>query len=120
MAVNRYVLVPDDLANKVIVEGPVLWDPVAEPAMTWPAGTHPILESQVAAGGYTWAPPPVADTNKRTLVDRAAAALASNAAFLAIVTPTNAQVVAQVRLLTRECTALIRLAVNQLDTTDGT
>ena len=46
-------------------------------------------------------------------------AIANNAAFLAIPTPTQAQTVAQVQLLTRECTAIMRLLVNQLDTTDG-
>jgi len=59
-------------------------------------------------------------TNKRTIEDRAAQALSANATFLAIASPTNAQTLAQVRRLTQECSALIRLALNQLDTTDGT
>lgn len=61
-----------------------------------------------------------AETNAVTLQQRAAAALDANAAFLALGSPTNAQVVGQVRLLTRECTALVRLLLRQLDTTDGT
>ena len=47
--------------------------------------------------------------NFATLQQRAQAALTANAAFVAIATPTNAQVVAQVTRLTKECNALIRL-----------
>jgi len=58
--------------------------------------------------------------NVDVLRDRAGTALATNAAFLAIGSPTNAQVLAQTRVLTRECTALIRLLLNMVDSTDGT
>ena len=43
------------------------------------------------------------------LLDKANAALAANATFLAIASPTNAQVLAQTRLLTRQVNARIRL-----------
>lgn len=62
----------------------------------------------------------VDEVNAQTLRDRAAQALAANATFLALVSPTNAQVLAQVQRLTKECSALIRLGQNLLDTTDGT
>jgi hypothetical protein len=39
-------------------------------------------------------------------------ALASNKTFLALQTPTNAQVVAQVRALTRQVSALIRMKID--------
>ena len=58
--------------------------------------------------------------NKATIEQRATQALTANATFLAIASPTNAQTLAQVQRLTKECTALIRLALNLHDTTDGT
>lgn len=49
--------------------------------------------------------------NQDTLRQQADQALANNATYLGITSPTNAQVVAQVRALTRQVDALIRLAV---------
>lgn len=56
---------------------------------------------------------------EQAIRSKAIQALQANAAFLAKPTPTNAEVVAQVKLLTRECNALIRLVLNQLDTDDA-
>lgn len=52
---------------------------------------------------------------RSTLAGKARAALAANATFLALASPTNAQVVAQVQRLTRENNALIRLVVAALE-----
>lgn len=58
--------------------------------------------------------------NDSTLRDKAQQALAVNDAFLALASPTNAQVVTHVQRLTRENTALIRLVIGALDSTSGT
>lgn len=63
---------------------------------------------------------PVAEENAGAIRTRIALALDENAAFLALTPPTNAQILAQVRMLTRECSALIRLFGGLLDSTDGT
>ena len=54
------------------------------------------------------------------LQTRALAAIALIQTYLAIASPTAAQVAAQVALLTRENTAIIRLLLGQLSTTAGT
>lgn len=58
--------------------------------------------------------------NRATIEQRAETALAANAVYLARATPTNAQNLDQIRLLTRECNGIIRLILNRLETTDGT
>lgn len=60
----------------------------------------------------------VRDGNAKTLRDQAAAAMTTNTAFLAITTPTNAQVLAQTKALTKQNQALIRLATGLLDAID--
>ena len=61
-----------------------------------------------------------AESNRTQIEAKAAQALSANATFLAIASPTNAQTLAQVKMLTRECTAIIRLLLSRLETTDGT
>ena len=60
------------------------------------------------------------ETNQQTIQQRAQQALTANDTFLAIASPTQAQTLAQVKVLTRECSGLIRLLLSQFDTTAGT
>lgn len=115
--VTRYVIVSTDPADKIIKDGPILWDGVT--VLNLPSGQQSMLESNAIAAGYTYPPDDPSVVNVVTLRQRAGAAIAANITYLAIASPTNAQVAAQVRLLTRECTALIRLALSLTDSTDG-
>lgn len=54
-------------------------------------------------------------TNRTTIQTQAATALTNNRTYLAIGSPSNAQVVAQVRALTNQSQGVIRLLLNQLD-----
>lgn len=58
----------------------------------------------------------VAAANEQTIRDRATQALAANATFMALASPTNAQTLAQVKALTKQLNGLIRLTVRALDT----
>jgi hypothetical protein len=82
--------------------------------------------TQTAQRAYTPAENAVADAevlalasvaNKATLQQQATTARANNATYLAIASPTNAQVAAQVRALTQQNNAIIRLLTNALDAT---
>lgn len=60
---------------------------------------------------------------ERVLRDRAQAALAANSTYVTLAQgagTTNAQDKAQLLRVTKECTAVIRLLLGLLDTTDGT
>lgn len=114
----RYVVVPESAANKTIIGGPYEWD--GEGDWSPPEIGQLIPETEALAGGYVPAPAAPEVVNADALRGRVLTALQANAAYLAIGGPTAAQTTAQVKLLTRECSALIRLLVGQLDTTDGT
>lgn len=60
------------------------------------------------------------EANTGTLRQRAEAALAQNATFLAIGAPSNAAILTHVRLLTKEVNALIRLVTNLVDNVSDT
>ncbi len=77
------------------------------------------FDARVAAAPAAAAALAAVMANQATLQQRAQAALAANATYLALAAPTAAQVGAQVAVLTKECTALIRLLLNQLDSIAG-
>jgi hypothetical protein len=75
------------------------------------------------AGTKTWDPatrtvvntvPPISETERQSLLDKADTALTNNATFLADGTVTNAEAVSQVQRLTRQVNALIRLQQERL------
>lgn len=100
-------------------------------AVTWDLATRTVTETDAAgavvelrpytaeetalADAYVAAQVPV--RNAATLEGQAAAAMQANRDFLALATPTNAQVVAQVRHLTRTVQALIRLVLRRTEDT---
>jgi len=59
-----------------------------------------------------------AEANGATIRSQAEQAMAGNTKFLAISAPTQAQVLAQVKALTRQNQGLIRLALNKFDAVD--
>ena len=67
----------------------------------------------------TWKPG-TPEANRADLLNKAHQAVNTNDAYLAITAPTNAQVVAQVARLTRECSALIKLVLDDLSDIFGT
>jgi hypothetical protein len=79
------------------------------------AAQRALDEAQALADAQTRA---LTDGNWTTLTDRAVTALQGNRDFLALASPTNAQTLAQVKNLTRQNTALIRLMLGLLDGTD--
>lgn len=112
----RYVVTEAD--NTTVVGGPYLWDgtvPFVAPEMEGNPTRKLLLETPTRRnlGGAI----PVTEQNRATITDRAMQALAVNATYLAIATPSAAQVSTQVTRLTRECSGLIRLLLGQLDST---
>ena len=69
----------------------------------------------------TWKPGqrPVDDANLEAIQTKARQALTANATYLGLASPTNAQNVAQIARLTRECNGIIRLLLGALDTDDS-
>ena len=64
-------------------------------------------------GGWTTQ----AATNRATMVTQATTALAGNATYIALASPSAAQNTAQIKALTQQNNKIIRLLVNKLDAT---
>lgn len=93
-------------------EARLVWDFTAEPHESRP---YTAEENAAADAREVEA---VAESNRETLIAQARAALAANRAFLATGTPTVAQNGAQIKALTRQMNAVIRLLVGDLSGTD--
>jgi hypothetical protein len=76
----------------------------------WDAATRTVVPTP------GWVDPAIADANGATLRTRAENALTTNANYLAIGSPSNAQNLAQIRALTRQMNGSIRLDLGRLDT----
>jgi hypothetical protein len=106
-------------------QGRILFaDDLTSTVTTWneagaQTGTRPYTVDEQAAASAA-AIEQTAQLNRVTIEQRAQTALAANETFLAIASPSNAQNAAQIKLLTRECQGLIRLAIKALDSLNGT
>lgn len=109
---------PDYLAFPT-VDGPCvgLYSDVLNAWSVWPD------DGQITSA--SWAADPLfaretAFLNDASLRAKGIGAITANSTYLAIGSPSNAQVLAQVRSLTQQTNALIRLFLQQLDSTAGT
>jgi hypothetical protein len=83
-------------------------DTVLQPGQRIFVVTHPEL-NRLLSDDYVWL------NNRDTLYERAGQALITNAEYLAIPSPTQAQALQQVRQLTRQVSATIRLLLAERD-----
>lgn len=118
MATEKYVIVSTDTGDKVIKEGPLLWDGTS--SFKVGAGLKLITVNAAREGGYTRPVPPITELNALTLRERIGVGLAESRVFQGRGTPTNPEILAQVRLLTKLMTAYGKLLLDQTDPTDGT
>lgn len=116
---TQYVIVSTDPDDKTIRGERINYEGDPEDLRTG-RGWAVMVEADALKAGFAYPPPDPVVVNRQTLEERAVAALDVNNTYLARETPTNAQNLAQIRALTRECTALIRLVVGHLDDTEGT
>lgn len=109
------------IAN-ALPNGCVIAHDTATDTYTIDADTYTAAQIQTAYQGIVYDPSwqfP-ADANATTIRQRALSALNANATYLAISTPTTAQMRDQLALVTKECNGIIRLLLGQLDSTSGT
>ena len=112
MAESNYV-------NGVLRE---LWDDVSRIYTKWDAAGKQVVSRVYTptenANADALAALSKAQENRAMLSAAALTAQATNRTFLALPTPTNPQVVAQVQALARQSNGVIRLVLGQLDATD--
>lgn len=122
---SRDPMAPTQLADQIATTLALATEPTVEINPTQIIVTHPSISSgntaavQSLINAYVF-DPAWSGGVQGLLLARAAGALSGNATFLALASPTTAQAITQVKALTRQVDALIRLAANQLDSTGGT
>ena len=84
--------------------------PAGVPTVTWT--TRPKTQAELDAV--------TANTTAATITTQATTAIGLNRTFLALAAPSNAEVVAHVRRLSRQNNGIIRLLVNRASLADGT
>lgn len=102
-----------DSAGNLISE----WDEASRTVTEWENGeatTRPFTDAENAVADLREKHRLEAD-NEHSIREKLSIALAGNTAYLNTTTPTAAQTTAQVKALTRQMTALIRLTTRQLD-----
>lgn len=77
-----------------------------------------IPDAEIAAANVAAAKEQAEASNETTIRQQAEAALAGNKTYIGIASPTNAEVAAQVKALTRQNNKIIRLLIRKLDATD--
>lgn len=82
-------------------------------------GASLTMSASAVVAAHVGAVPP-AQLNEAALRLKAETALALNSEFLGLAGPTQAQTLAQVKMLTKECSALIRLFIRKFDSMEGT
>jgi hypothetical protein len=82
-------------------------------------GSRPYTTEEIATATAT-AAAELAAANEASLRSKIDTALTTNATYLAITSPTNAQNTAQVKALTRQVNGLIKLTLSKLDDVTGT
>lgn len=116
---------PAQLADQIATQLALTTAPQVDINPTQIIVTHPSVTSANTAAIQTLINAYVFDPNwaggiQGFLLSKAASAISGNVTFLAIASPTTAQVTAQMKALTRQIDVLMRLAANQLDSTQGT
>jgi hypothetical protein len=91
-----------------------------EPITVYGTGGHDPSKPNANVVAQSQAPVPVEVENSRAILDKARAAIAVNAAYLALPNPTTAQNLAQIRRLTRECNGLIRVLLSAFEDASDT
>lgn len=119
----RWALIYGDGTVMTVIEHPGPANEIILPpgtmAVSVPSGAPASSGAKYANGVFTAKPVPVEEQTATELRRQLTTALDANIAFLApSVPPTNAEILAQVRALTRQVNALIRFRLERLEKVD--